>query len=90
MVRWSGVFALVILVFTCWAMWRSHARGIASLVLPALLLGIILLGVSAAALWHSPSRYRRNWVEVFPLVTAVLCVAFFLGQLLATYTSWLR
>ena len=90
MVRWSGVFALVILVFTCWTMWRSHARGIASLVLPVLLLGIILLGVSAAALWHSPSRYRRNWVEVFPLVTAVLCVAFFLGQLLATYIYWLR
>ncbi len=90
MVRWSRVFALVILVFTCWAMWRSHANGKGAFVFPAILLGIILLGVSAAALWHSPSRYRRNWVEVFPLVTVVLCVAFFLGQLLATYTSWLR
>lgn len=90
MVRWSRVRALVLLAFTFWTGWRSHAWEGASLVLPAILLGIIFLGVSAAALWHSPSRYRHNWVEVFPLVTAVLCVAFFLGQLLATYTSWLR
>lgn len=90
MVRWSRILALVLLAFTCWAMWSSHAWEGASLVLPTMLLGIILLGVSAASLWHSPSRYRRNWVEVFPWVTVVLCVAFFLGQLLATYTSWLR
>ena len=90
MLRWSRVFALVILVFTCWAMWRSHAWEGASLVLPAMLLGIILLGVSAAALWHSPSRFRHNWVSAFPLITVVLCIAFFLGQVVATYSTWVR
>jgi len=80
---------LVLIAFTCWASWRSHAMGRSAPALPVFLLGIILLGVSAAALWHSPSRYRRNWLEVFPLVTVVLCVTFFLGQLVATYTSWL-
>lgn len=90
MVRWRRILAFVLLAFTCWALWRSHAWEGASLVLPAMLLGIIFLGVSAAALWHSPSSYRRNWMEVFPLITAALCVAFFLGQLLATYTSWPR
>lgn len=90
MLRWNRTLAIILLAFTCWTMWRSHAWEGVSLVLSALLLGIILLGVSAAALWHSLSRYRHNWVEVFPMVTAVLCVAFFLGQVVATYTTWLR
>lgn len=90
MVRWSRIFALVMIVFTCWALWRTHGWEGVSLVLTAILLGIILLGVSAAALWHSPSRYRRNWVTVFPWITVVLCIAFFLGQVMATYTTWVR
>jgi hypothetical protein len=90
MVRWSRILALVLLAFTCWALWRTHAWEGASLVPTAILLGIILLGVSAAALWHSPSRYRRNWVTVFPWITVVLCIALFLGQVMATYTTWVR
>ncbi len=90
MPRWNRTLAILLLAFTCWAMWRSHPMGKAALVLPAILLGVILIGVSAAALWRAPTSYRHNWVAVFPWVTMGLCFAFYLGQLLSTYTAWLR
>lgn len=90
MPRWNRTLAIVLLAFTCWAMWRSHPIGMAALVLPAILIGVILIGVSAAALWRAPTSYRHNWVAVFPWVAMGYCFAFIIGQLMATYTTWVR
>lgn len=90
MVRWTRSLAVVLLSFTGWVVWRSHPTGKGALVLPLLFFIIVFLGVSASALWPSPSRYSRNWINTFPLAIALLCTAFFLGQLVATYTAWLR
>lgn len=90
MSRWNRTLAILLLAFTCCAMWRSHPMGMAALVLPSILLGVILFGLSAAALWWAPTSYRHNWVAVFPWVTMVFCFAFIIGQLTATYTTWVR